>query len=294
MKQSLEENISLYADRKTESDYWLAIGNEHIPTTNILYTPEDDGLFMINKEENFTIYKQEFIDRFSPDNVDSNEFWELATNNFPLFSIAGGTQKITTTHEADLATLNFHKLLGSINALADIFVSKDIDKIKILEIGPGYGNIMLLLDIFGVREGYYAIDVCPLFEHPRLFKTDGKTIPETIPTQLDAVYSVNVFQHLSKNQRSSYYQQIFERLVDGGVFIFGMFVVTEENKDWDCWGFRDEDGKYYCHFFRQLTKVDHIDELYNELYNIGFKHIERLVPENLELKLNYLTFKITK
>ena len=294
MVKDLEENINLYAVKKTESDYWLTIGGESIPTQYMLYTPKDDGLYNINEEENFTTYKQEFIDRLSPDNIDTNEFWRLATNNFPLFSIAGGIQKINTTDEANMSTLGFHNLLGAIDALGKLFDGNDIDKIKILEIGPGYGNIMTLLDRAGVREGYYAIDVYPLFEHPRLFKTDGKTIPDTIPAQLDIVYSINVFQHLSENQRSSYYQQIFERLVDGGVFIFGMFVATEENKDWPCWGARDEDGNYYCHFFKQLTKVDHIDELYEELYDIGFKHIERLIPQNLELKLNYLTFKVTK
>ena len=49
-----------------------------------------------------------------------------------------------------------------------------------------------------------------------------------------------------------------------------MFVLTENNKNWPVWGMKDYRGRYYTGFFKQFTEVDHIDELMEELTDIGF------------------------
>ena len=105
------------------------------------------------------------------------------------------------------------------------------------------------------------------------------------------IYSFNVFQHLSKKQRTSYYKDIYKKLKDSGSFIFGMFVRTEENKNWTCWGGADYKGRYYTNFFKQLTEVDEIGELLDELDGIGFD-VQRISP--YEKESHYLSFKCTK
>jgi len=292
MENLLEENILLYSEKKGENDYVITVDNKTYSTNMVLFLPEEADLVEVKPEKNKLCFKQEFIDKLSPDNIDTNKFWELATDKFPYFSVAGGIKPHFSIDEVNKSTLTFHKIIGTTDALLDACGMLDGQKLRILEIGPGYGNIMTLLKTIGVDEDYYAIDVVKLFEHPRLYLTDGKTIPDNVPSELEIVYSVNVFQHLSEKQRSSYYKQIYDRLVVGGSFIFGMFVVTEENKDRNCWGHIDEDGNNYCFFFKQLTKVNHIDELYSELYHIGFSKIEKLSP--VEEHLNYLTFKVIK
>jgi len=291
MNNKIKKNFELYSN-KTESDFWVITQNGNkVPTLTTLITKEDeDKIVVTNVDEGYTVYKKEFVDELSPDNIDSREFWKTATDNFPLFSIVGGIQPFSTIEEVNNSTTLMARQFGCIDALNDEF-RRNIN-LRMLEIGPGHGNIKNLLAKNSLDDNYYAIDVCLLFEHPRLYQTDGKNIPDTIPYPMDLVYSVNVFQHLSKAQRTSYYKQIFEILKDGGVFIFGMFVVTDGNKNWPCWGTRDDNGGLYCNFFKQLTKIDHIKELMSELYDIGYSEIEQINP--YADKIHYLTFKVTK
>jgi SAM-dependent methyltransferase len=284
----IEKNFNLYGD-KTESDYWVKSGGNIIPTNTTILTNEE--ISEVTNFDGFVVYKRDFIDRLSPDNIDNEKFWKLATKNFPLFSIAGGVQNFTTIDEINFAANKLTLDLGSINHLSNLFAEKGVD-VRMLEIGPGYGNILESLISKGWDKNYYAIDINPLFEHPRLFKSDGKNIPDTIPNPMDVVYSINVFQHLSKKQRTSYYKQIFEVLKENGTFVFGMFVETPLNKDWLCWGVKDDDDKKYCTFFKQLTEVDKIDDLYDELKTIGYSDIKQINP--LVDKTNYLTFEVLK
>lgn len=285
----IEENFNLYAN-KTESDYWIKNGDGSIiPTNSTLLTDEEQ--FDVAKFDTFVIYGKEFIDRLSPDNIDNEKFWKVATKNFPLFSIAGGIQKFTTIDEINFAANQMTLQLGSVDHLSKLFAEKGED-VRMLEIGPGYGNILETLTTKGWDKNYYAIDINPLFEHPRVFKCNGRSIPDTIPNPMDVVYSINVFQHLSKKQRTSYYKQIFEVLKKNGTFVFGMFVETPLNKDWACWGVRDENDRKYCTFFKQLTEVDKIEELYAELEKIGYSECKQINP--FVDRTNYLTFEITK
>lgn len=269
-------NLIPYYSKEQVDELWEKIeegGHISIPTLSIV----DDHI----------------VERLSPDNIDSRIFWKKAVKDFPLFSICGGVPQEYTVESANYFNFQMHYAHGALSHLYT-FLDKEVNNMnytQMLEIGPGYGNICQHIEEIAKFVTYHAIDVNPLFEHPRLFQTDGKTIPDEIPMKLDLVYSINVFQHLSKKQRSSYYQQIHDRLIPGGVFLFGMFVITPNNENWPVWGLRDKSGTYYAQFFRQLTEIDKVEDLQNELEDIGFQF------ENISLhedKINCLTFKCTK
>lgn len=274
--------------QKTDSDYWVIFNGNRVPTFSLILTEEDEKYF-VQPEKGKPYYKKELIDKLSPDNIDICEFWEFVTEHFPLFSIAGGVQNISTIEQVKLLTHDMAVAFGVIKAVVDHTLQNDAT--KILEIGPGYGGFMDFIEENFDNLTYYAIDVNPLFIHPRLYKTNGKSITTKVPNGLDIVYSMNVFQHLSKNQRSEYYKKIHKKLKKGGAFIFGMFVETVLNKDWENWGTKDENGRNYCNFFKQFTLVDREEELFEELQTIGFE-IEKISP--LENKSHYLTFKCIK
>lgn len=234
-------------------------------TKKIKYEGYEDGVYI-------TVVDSEFAEKLSPNNIDSSYFWKKATEVFPLASIAyspGANNEI----ELNASSLQSNHIgTGSINRLINAFEKKEHP--NILEIGPGYGCITGFIAENYSLKNYYAIDVNPLFKFKRLYQTDGKTIPECVPDSLDVVYSVNVFQHLSPEQRFSYYQQIKERLVVGGKFIFSMFVVDKETengvilrekngeKEWGrIFGIVDKKGNRYANFFSQLTKCNRIEEL---------------------------------
>jgi len=285
-KDLLKNNFAIYG-KKAENEYWLKVNGQRVPTLSTITMPDEEDLFI--RTDECTVFKAEFIERLNPDNIDSCKFWKMATKKFPLFSIAGGIQTITTIEQANDATLVMAQWLSALGPVGMVFEeNKDA---KILEIGPGHGGFYNHFNKCYGDKNYYAIDVNPLFEHPRLFKTNGRKIPSTIPFNLDVIYSMNVFQHLSKAQRTAYYKQSWMALKTGGIFVFGMFVLTEENKDKPLWGSRDENGRCYCSFFRQLTPIDTEDELLTELIDIGFE-VEQLSDVNEQT--NYFTYKCTK
>lgn len=309
------ENFKLYVERKIDpdNDYKILDPNLGIMvSTNCApYTEEEEKLSrlvpllpksQIKKIEerakannkpahipHLRYVKQELIQRYHPDNIDSQAFWGKATKHFPHFSIAGGDTGCKSPEECNQSTLRMALQVGPLGEL-----DRHLDEqstATMLEIGPGHGGLCYMVNERHPLVNYHAIDVNPLFEWPTLHQTDGKTIPNEIPDNLDIVYSFNVFQHLSKSQRTQYYYQIWEKLKMGGSFYFGMFLWTEANKDWPCWGVKDFKGRYYCHFFKQFTEIDTSAEIWYELQDIGFK------VENISkhiTKHHYHTFKCTK
>ena len=281
----LFENFNLYINNKMENEYLLQFDNRIIPTESFITTIHEN----YRVEEGNIIFPTDYVNELSPDNIDSGVFWKLATDNFPLFSISGGVQTITTTEEANQVNLMGAYKMNVFNPIRELFFS--VSNPYWLEIGPGFGGMEKLISENFENKNYYAIDVNPLFEHRNMYKCDGKNIPSEIPLGLDMVYSMNVFQHLSKAQRTSYYKQIHIILKEGGKFIFGMFVLTEKNKDLNVWGYRDENGRLYTSFFKQLTPIDREEELLAELRDIGFE-VKQLSPEsNLH---SYIAYECTK
>jgi len=294
----IKENFKVYNARKLDKDNDYAIWNSDVGglvSTNCTpYTKNELKYFVKHKPlisdsrikqlieshepgsqvsiPNVSLIKKEFIDRLHPDNLDSRDFWKEAIKNFPYYSIAGGNYGCKSPQECNEVNLNMANASGMLpylNRAVEHFQNLD-DTTQVLEIGPGYGNICFWLQDTHPLVEYYGIDVNPLFEWPTLYQTDGFTINKEVPNRLEIVYSCNVFQHLSKSQRTSYYKEIYKKLKPGGAFYFNMFILTENNKGWPVWGMKDYKGRYYTGFFKQFTEVDHIDELKDELEEIGF------------------------
>lgn len=311
----IKENFKVYINRKLDKDNDYAIWNPSagmvVPTDVIPYTDEELVNYIKHKPlfskakikqlrdevkegtpisvPHVSLIKKEFINKLHPDNLDSRDFWKEATTHFPYYSIAGGQSGCKSPEECNDMNLKMADYIGMLPYLNRAV--ENYTNPKVLEIGPGYGNICYWLQDNHPTTDYYGIDVHPLFDWPTLYQTDGSTINEEVPDKLDIVYSCNVFQHLSKTQRSSYYKEIWDKLAPGGVFYFGMFVLTEENKNWPVWGMKDYNGRYYTGFFKQYTEVDHIDELRKELEEIGF------IFQNIswrEETTNSLTFQCVK
>ncbi len=279
MKQSIKDHILKYYSHKVD-DYSYQIDEQVINQSSIFLSIESEikkGLYKNcqDGEDFFTVHSKEYIDQLHPTKVSPVEFWKYATKKFPLVTISGAPSK--NKKEVNKNNLLMHLGLGNIDIVEAYFTKgyAENNKPKVLEIGPGYGSIYYhIRDKYGrtKTQDYYAIDVNPLFRYKKLFKTNGYTIPKEIPTNLDGVFSFNVFQHIAKAHRTEYYKQIFKLLKSEGVFAFDMFMLTETNKDVPkLWGHRDESGRRYCFMFDQLTEIDHVDEVIEELKTIGFE-----------------------
>lgn len=243
--------LSLFSDREKKK---YVLSTKEVFGTNFKYEK--------------VVMSDDAIERLSPDNININKFWEKSVNAYPFLSICGYS-RVKNTNEANASTFyGLHSAFRGPDIVKHAW-SNNQDDFKILEIGPGYGGFYdWVKNLPNTR--YYGIDVNPLFECKTLYKCDGRNIPEQIPNELDVVYSYNVFQHLTKAQRTSYYRQIFLALKPGGIFTFTAFVVTPNNFDGPWWQISDKDENFYCVFFNQYTMIDKIGELKKELEDIGF------------------------
>lgn len=314
MNREIVECFKAYKKVKVD-DYTMNYNGVEIVPHHVIYKKKDKGLyshvpFLSDKEINEMqkkadvkpilvphkgIIDKSLVDRLSPDNIDSRVFWKKATELYPLFCICGKKPeepKEFTKEKINKINNDLASGSGAIAQLNEYLMDSPKSSFEMLEIGPGYGNICnITKSVKTVSINYHAIDVNPLFNHPRLYQTDGSTIPDEIPNNLDFVYSINVFQHLSKKQRSAYYKQIFNKLTIGGMFLFSMFVSTETNKDWPVWGIQDKKGRRYVGFFRQFTEVDFYEELKEELESVGFEFNNVSLHED---KSHSLLFKCIK
>ena len=268
-------------EQMKENDYFLKCG---VRADAIMVNSETEQK-MEKKEHGITIVADDLIEKLSPNNIDSCYFWKKATEIFPLASVVYDPRCNDKQSLNESAVNGLHKEMCALNELDAVFEKNP--NAKMLEIGPGHGSVTNYVALNHNIKNYYAIDVNPLFKFKRLYKTDGKTIPSKVPSDLDVVYSVNVFQHLTPEQRLSYYKQIKEMLVVGGKFIFSMFVVAPDTINLHfrdekggvraLFGIKDSFGNYYTSFFTQFTKCSKIEELetiFSEL-NMKFEIVHK-------------------
>jgi len=232
-----------------------------------------------------TIVPRKEIKKVSPNKINNVKFWKSLDPKYKLLAVCGAPVK--TPFEAN--KLNLFAAKDALKIITPILQEKiNIGQpVKVLEIGYGYGGFTDWVHStcgeahlkktgnffpFDKFIHYYGIDLVKRIDtFSNLFETDGWEIPEEVPNNLDIVYSMNVFQHLSKEQRMNYFNKAYSKLGEKGVMVFSSFIMTEENKDSYVWGLKDENGTGYCQFFNQATEVDNDVELKEDLKEMGFE-----------------------
>lgn len=233
-----------------------------------------------------TLLNKDLIDTFNPDKIDNKYFWKQAIKFFPNLSNCGGYYP---SHKPEDVILSTHHHTGALMTLEQEF-SKNKD-FKMLEIGAGIGAIPKAFEKYVtgfMKKNYWGIDYIKQFECSTLYMCDGKTFPKRISKDLDVVYAINVFQHLTPNQRFSYYKEAYEHLKTGGCMIVGQFLLHND-EDQYYWSAYDKDNNYYCHFFNQLTRCETLFEFAENIRSIGYDHMELLKKSN-----NMYVYKLVK
>lgn len=273
-KNKIIEIIDYYYSSKKEGDYLLFLENEiEIDIFNVQKntfiknkTKEVSTSFDLINYNKKTISDLD-IEQLSPDLIDNKFFWKYITEKFPLFSISK-FPKCKNEDEVNVANFNSAIWLGFYQKIEKV-LNKNKNS-KILEIGPGYGSLFYPISKKFNFCDYFAIDINPLFYFDGLIETDGTNIPNNVGDNFDIIFAFNVFNHLSKNQRTEYYNNIYNYLKKGGKFIFTNFLAVNTNDEKGYWQFADEKKNFYTSFFSQLTEVDTYDNLADELNEVGF------------------------
>jgi len=278
--EKMKQNISSSLETRT-NDYFIVKKHSEIEEKiSTLLFP----FFKTKKiEKNYNnnniccFFSKKDITKFSPDKINSNEFWTYMLDNFPMASIT--PNYVSNIEDANYANLQLAHKLNALGYLHD-FIKENNSRTKVLEIGGGYGNLYYYLsdnDILNVDKYYYHVDLVKKFKHKNFFKTNGYGIPKELLNKnvtFDIIYSVNVFQYLSYRQKIAYYYSIYEKLNKNGVFIVSLFLETEKNKNAPYWGYKDLCGNNYFKFFNQFTPVDKEQNFFNDLHEIGFNSMQ--------------------
>lgn len=208
------------------------------------------------------------IERFHPNYINNKEFWCYAKKKFPKFSVCGIKSK--NIKDCNERTFRLPEQVGFIGFINDL-ISKSTEKLNVLEIGYGHGNVFEYLND---KTNYVGIDYTKLKKLDKfknLMVIDKSGIPDTIkPNTQDFIYSVNVLQHCSQQDRFEYFKQSYEKLKTGGYFIGSCLIHCDENKDLSVWGIQDEYGRHFCNFFNQLTEVDTLNEFIDLMRELKF------------------------
>jgi len=230
-----------------------------------------------NENDKLAIISDKFVQKLSPDNIDTIQFWEKADKYFPINAIAG--QRLNTLKEID----DYHDLMlekGKFDFIADNINPDD----KILEIGVGFGSMyksFLKKELIKPNNWHFLDVVDRLdFKHPNFHKGNGWDIPKSL-NKLDVIISYNCFQHMSQKQRYSYFIDAFDRLKSGGKFIFTCFTYDDYNhSNGHLFGRTDEEGYPLTYFFGQHTRSLLATEATSVLENIGFEFKKVEVYDN--------------
>lgn len=258
--------LKQYKDNKL-TDYYVILNSRPIYLGHIYFNHSEPKHQQLRGRK-VRIVEDNMIEMLNPEKIDSRIFWKKAVDLFPLFTICGGP--CANKDEVNKETFfGVHKKTNALDWLSQSLNNES----TILEIGPGYGNVRKFIENDYPNVKYYGLDVNPLFECETLFKGDGRNIPTEIPYNLDVVYSINVFQHLSQEQRNSYYQQVYDRLKIGGKFIVSSFCKTKKN--YKKFGWADKNGEYYTIFLGQFTLVEKYYSWKKNIEKIGFKIIDK-------------------
>lgn len=233
-----------------------------------------------------SIVKQKAVKRFHPDNINNKDFWDYCRKEFPLLSVCGA--EATSIKDVNKQNFNMAKILGFIDFVLNM-INENKQPIRVFEIGCGYGNLFQAVKDKCIYTGIDYIIHKSLKKHKKNFIEINKSgIPDFLMAyeHIDIIYSSNVLQHCSQKERFEYFEQGYDILKPGGYFIFSMNMVTDENKNKNCWGVIDDNDIRYTSFFNQLTECDRDYEVLPFLKNIGYNIISiKMVNKNHALFL---------
>ena len=208
-------------------------------------------------EQSIGDVSEEEFNRLHPDNIDSGEFWEECIKINPL--AVCGDKRVLGGSIDDIKKVNYlFTLCNGVNNQYNATKYTTNKRLRILEIGPGYGQMKQVYE--SMDNEYEAIDVNPLVEG--VIKTDGKSIPDK---EYDFIVSSNVFQHLSINQRKSYYKDIKKGLKPGGKFSFTSVIGGEAKRRYN--------GRAVMYNTGQFTELQTLDETFGDLQEVGLRLI---------------------
>ncbi len=213
------------------------------------------------------------VDRPDP-TFNWRNFWRSCKRHFPLHSVAGGytynTPEIITRHEYNKVPMRLFLRYGKNNKNG---------RRSVLEIGYGFGGASERFNEFGYD--YTGIDYVSSGKTGnfpgKFIEIEESGIPKYIldaGETFDLVYSDNVFQHMTKQQRLEYYKQAHQVLKKDGLLYITLFC---KNRD----RFRQlytkkEEGEllYACNFFGVHTSVPNLSEVLKQLRSDGFKILD--------------------
>lgn len=264
---------------------------KHCPIKSYVEFYDDEGEIKCKCVGQQVLLSKEFIEANSPLNIDNAHFWKVATKHFPLYAICG--MSCETIIECNDKTLDIPKHFKFLDFI-DFLIENSSEKIDFLEIGYGYGNIF---KHYNNKTNYIGIDynrLPSMTKHKNLLKIKESGIPYTIPDfSQDIVYACNVFQHCSQKDRFDYIQQAYDKLRYGGYMIFVCFLDYKAIEDSPVWGNVDEEGRKYCVFFNQLTKIDTEEELLSHIHKVGFEVLSQQPSLNKKTE-NMVSFVLQK
>jgi len=200
------------------------------------------------------------------DDDEWKHFWFVTKQVFPLFSV---NLRDSIEESQDDEKRRFLKAIRYYEFIMGMFLSKE----HILEIGCGYGGVgkHLILD----KIDYYGIDYCLNCDElkdyknadgvERFIEIDKSGVPDILKSKkFDLIYSSNVFQHITHQQKIDYFKEVSQLLNDKGLFYFDVF---SWNYDYDK---KIRDG-YSCKFFIVETKIETEKEIEKMLNECGLK-----------------------
>ena len=232
-----------------------------------------------------------------PKDFNWQEFWKDCKEQYPLHSVAGdpyydNPDKIITQEYGQVPMRKFI-------TWRDKTVHRG-RKPKVLEIGFGFGGAADRFTTNGYE--YTGIDYVPSRDlshiNGRFITINESGIPKEVLDEgesYDLVYSDNVFQHLTKQQRLDYYNQSYKILRKGGIMYFDLFCKNSVTFRKMYSVEREKTLDYATNFFGVHTYVPYRTEVSKALRSVGFKVSEVKVQESdFDKRTDIVTFLAVK
>ncbi|MFA5067986.1 MAG: methyltransferase domain-containing protein [Candidatus Izemoplasmatales bacterium] len=282
--KTINDIFNFYRKTKEKNQYFININGKSLHI-NCHFLDLQKNAIIKNKTHIYdgqnnlgkVVIRKKIVDRYHPNKINNKDFWVKAKKEFPLASVCGNFCE--DIYSCNNMTLGLAKKAGVLG-FVDYYIKQN-NNVNIFEIGYGHGNVFFYLKekYDNVKEiNYKGIDFYKtnkLKKHKELCVIEKSGIPDYIlNNSIDIVYSFNVLQHCSSQDRDEYFKQSFDKLKPMGYFVGGMFLETDDNKNKSCWGIEDISGRKYCGFLNQFTEVDTIYEFKTKMNKIGYLTVE--------------------